>query len=539
MIALSKLYEELELGYFVVPDIQRDFVWRNPQVLDLAFSIYKKLPIGAVYVCDMPQDMIEEYDYLFKPITDEFELRRGKYIIIDGRQRLTSLLLIKYGRVKTDNRDRRLELYFNPWEERFQLAKGRSRPEGCWFKVSEVLQAEDVEDVIDSANCGNADKKAVKKSLNKLRNVFSTYQVPIVNIEVEWDRDDLIKVFDRWSEMFVRLNSRGTKVKLPDLVLALVTGKTIAGRADSFRKRFHDLIEELEEKGYDVDSPPLIRAYLAISTGKVKFREASPLLSEVSPQEHLKYLDATRDSVVRVLGIMKDIGVRLCFLQSTYLPVIPSVTVYYRYLAPKRTIDDRFKRDLMRWLLYASFDRRYSGRLESDLYEDISTLTQHSYDIGSLLKNLRTKELSEEDLSGEYDDRHLTLLSILYTHNMAKDWDTKSIDPAKVADIPDDQISIHHIFPEAVLRKSGYDEELRNDVANITLISKTANKALKDEEPSTYLRDLYRADPALLELHFVPTEEALWRVDNYKEFLRHRRRIILEGYRKIFTPNGY
>jgi hypothetical protein len=34
----------------------------------------------------------------------------------------------------------------------------------------------------------------------------------------------------------------------------------------------------LEDKGYDVDSPALIRAYFAISTGKVKLREASSLL---------------------------------------------------------------------------------------------------------------------------------------------------------------------------------------------------------------------------------------------------------------------
>jgi uncharacterized protein with ParB-like and HNH nuclease domain len=43
MIPLSKLYEDLELGYFVVPDIQRDFIWRNPQILELAVSIYKSL----------------------------------------------------------------------------------------------------------------------------------------------------------------------------------------------------------------------------------------------------------------------------------------------------------------------------------------------------------------------------------------------------------------------------------------------------------------------------------------------------------------
>jgi hypothetical protein len=46
-----------------------------------------------------------------------------------------------------------------------------------------------------------------------------------------------------------------------------------------------------------------------------------------------------------------------------------------------------------------------------------------------LLKNLRTKSISEEDLSGEYDDRHLTPLSILYAFNRAKDWDGKSVNP--------------------------------------------------------------------------------------------------------------
>jgi hypothetical protein len=80
---------------------------------------------------------------------------------------------------------------------------------------------------------------------------------------------------------------------------------------------------------------------------------------------------------------------------------------------------------------YTSFDRRYSGRLESDLYEDISTLVEHSYDMSPLLKNLRTKSILEEDLSGEYDDRRLTRLSILYAYNRAKDWGDKSVNQGR------------------------------------------------------------------------------------------------------------
>jgi len=534
MQALSKLYEELELGYFVVPEIQRGFVWRSSQVLELAASIYKKLPIGAICVCNMPRELVEEYKYLFKPLVDDYSIENGRYIVIDGRQRLTSLLLIKNGKARVENKDKRLDLYFNPRDARFQLARGRRRPDEDSFKVSDVLHADDVDEIVESRQLSDALRKTVKKELNKLRDVFRNYQVPIVNVETEWDKDDLIKVFERWSEMFVRLNSRGTRVKLPDLVLALITGKTVAGGVEPFRRRFHEMMEHLSKKGYDVDSPPLIRAYLAISTGMVKFKEASVKLDGMKPYEYLEYLIKTERAVVKVLDIMKELGVRLRYLQSNYLPVVPSMAIHNKYLATNKIIDAEFKKDLISWLVHASFDGRYTGRLESDLYEDISTLAQYSYEMKALMKNLRTQTILEKDLTGEYDDRHLTLLSVLYSHNRARDWNIWSGDPTMISNIPDDDLTVHHIFPDAVLKKMGYDEELRDDVANITLISKDANAAVKDKEPSTYLRVLRDADSSLLELHFIPLNESLWNPEKYIEFLSQRRKQIIEEYRRLF-----
>jgi hypothetical protein len=95
--------------------------------------------------------------------------------------------------------------------------------------------------------------------------------------------------------------------------------------------------------------------------------------------------------MLKVLEIMREFGSGWVFL--TYLLVIPAVAVYKRYLAPKRTIDERFKSDIVTWLVYTSFDKRYSGRLESVLYEDISTLAEHTYEMSPLLKNLRTKSI--------------------------------------------------------------------------------------------------------------------------------------------------
>jgi len=183
MQSLSKLYEELELGYYVVPEIQRGFVWRNSQVLELAASIYKKLPIGAVCVCNMPHELIEEYKYLFKPLVDGHSVENGRYIIIDGRQRLTSLLLIKKGKARVENKDKRVDLYFNPRDARFLLGRGRKSPDADSFRVSDVLQAEDVDEIVESKGLSDALRKTVKKELNKLRDVFRNYQVPIVNVE--------------------------------------------------------------------------------------------------------------------------------------------------------------------------------------------------------------------------------------------------------------------------------------------------------------------------------------------------------------------
>ncbi len=108
----------------------------------------------------------------------------------------------------------------------------------------------------------------------------------------------------------------------------------MAGGEESFRKRFHEMMESLSERGYDVDSPPLIRAYLAISTHKVKFREASSILDNMDTKKYLEYLNRTKEAVVKVLDILTEFGVRLSYLQSNYLPVIPAVAIHNKFPPP-------------------------------------------------------------------------------------------------------------------------------------------------------------------------------------------------------------
>ena len=99
---LRDLLTKIEEGIFAIPEVQRPFVWRNPQIVELFNSIYQGFPIGSIIVWDAPKNIFENYPDLFRPLSKDLDVKTGnfRYIVIDGQQRLLSMLLAKRGRIK-------------------------------------------------------------------------------------------------------------------------------------------------------------------------------------------------------------------------------------------------------------------------------------------------------------------------------------------------------------------------------------------------------------------------------------------------------
>src|SRR5690625_3570603 len=86
---LSKLIHDIDHGDIGLPDLQRPFVWTNTQVRNLFDSMYKGFPVGY---------------YLFWATDDGGDTRNigteskqakiPRLLIVDGQQRLTSLLIL-------------------------------------------------------------------------------------------------------------------------------------------------------------------------------------------------------------------------------------------------------------------------------------------------------------------------------------------------------------------------------------------------------------------------------------------------------------
>jgi uncharacterized protein with ParB-like and HNH nuclease domain len=542
-LILKELLERLEAGFYAVPETQRYFVWTNSQIRDLASSIYNWYPIGGIIVWEMPNSFIEECGELMRPLALDLPEKNMKYMVIDGQQRLTSLLLIKRGSIRVagprGEKERRVELFFNPMEEIFELGKRNFAKDPKWFNVTEVLNAETVSEVLErkAKLCGDDSvihNKVLFKRLEQLRERLNNYEVTFIETKLDYLGDPL-ELFEKISRIFVTINSKGTRIRMPDLVLALVGARVKRARWVSFRDEFNAILKKLEKRNFEVSEPVVMRLYLAIATGKTKFKDATKELDEKKEEDLLSSLKETERALLHSLDFLwREVWIPSSkYLQSHYLLVPLGYLLHRDVISRGRVISEDIKKSLIKWLILASVEKRYTGRLETDLSEDISIIGKEK-GVKGLLDNLRLKSIPREALEGSYDEYHLTLLMALYHETHAKDWDLDQGPTVPfIGELRPTELQVHHIFPRDVLEAAGMDH-LIDDFANITVISSRANEKIGDELPSRYLKELYEKDPELLRRHFIPIDHELWNINNYEKFLEERRKLILEAFQRLF-----
>jgi hypothetical protein len=98
---IPTLLEELIRGRYGLPDFQRDFVWSKEQIVDLLDSIYKGIFIGVPTVVEhagmIPLLNLQSVADLHNYLGFDCSSRLGSsMLVIDGQQRLTSILYIFY-----------------------------------------------------------------------------------------------------------------------------------------------------------------------------------------------------------------------------------------------------------------------------------------------------------------------------------------------------------------------------------------------------------------------------------------------------------
>lgn len=488
-------------GEIEIPEFQREFVWSNKQVEDLADSIYNGYPIGLITLYRLPRELREG--------------RNAQYWVLDGQQRILSLYLIFNGSIEEAGRTKKLWVWFNPRTEEFQSTEPPRRLGEEWVNLSEVLNMTDEQLVrfMQNRPSGERDK------IHVLWLRFRDYNVLVHELHEDLD-------LDRLGDIFVRINFAGTRVKGAE-VYSTMLAVTQPGIVDELRK----FVKTLD---WDIDYGVAMRTFMAFLTdGKVRLEsrvlDQAAKLKEVlqSKRDSIPdILNKTKSSIKSAIELLRDPS-KLAIVSPSQ-DFIPSqnvlVTMAY-YIGKKRELSDKEKRGLLGWFVLASSFARYSSATETRLNEDLSEI-QKGGDYNELIKILEKREGSLKERiidkisKGELDK--LLLYAILKANSVK--------DLLSHQDITTADATIHHIFPKAILADSEF-EQSADHVGNLTITTMGTNTTLRSREPEIYLR---KVPPEIRRTHLIPDNPELWKVRNFKEFLEERKKLLIKAVDKFW-----
>jgi len=508
-LKVRELLDEIYRGEVLLPEIQRSYVWKGPQVAKLLDSLYRDYPAGQILLWDtIKLPITKNLEGVRTPV---FPLTGHPKIVLDGQQRLTSLF-----KALGKNGDDSVEVYFNLDSEQFERYSRRLSKDPRWVSVRKVINGErtDLQILHEIEEAGGPTTKQAKAQeyldrLQRLRKI-GEYEFPI----------DIFKSddYEEVTELFVRINSGGTRLRAAELVLAQLALRLPGTVAE----KFEEAMDDYAELDYDLDARFMIRCLVAIGTGQSRFRYLTEFWTK-PPQEIQAIWKRTKKAIDCAVNFARQ---NARYETSEWLPSLTALVPVAVYFDKHKAITPNAEEELLRWFYLASLRGRYSGSQETALDEDLKALSTKE-PMAGLMKVLGPiGDVTAE----EFDDAGARnpLFAMTYAaarKRSAKDWFTGVTLATDVVGKEHD-IQIHHVFPKALLKKAGVSRKDRDEIANLAFLAARPNRKISNREPAIYLAEIADKNSKRLEAQCIPMDKKLWRLDRFQDFLSARRAML-------------
>lgn len=304
-ITIMEMVDNIRRKNYVLPSIQREFVWKTDQIEQLFDSLLRDYPISTFLFWQVEKTKINDFQfYEFLSNYHEKDSRHNKRIhlnndediiaILDGQQRMTSLYIglfgsfsekMPYYRKESMHAYPRKKLYLNllqnspeiemEFDFRF-LTKDQTINDKnhYWFDVSKILEFNEPgdahlflvdEDITDTSKYDKSKSKFASNTLNRLWNII--HQKGTISYFLEKGEE-----LDKVLQIFIRINSGGTKLSYSDLLLSIATAKWKEKDAREIIHQFVDDINQIGD-GFKFNKDLVLKSCLVLSDfTDVKFK---------------------------------------------------------------------------------------------------------------------------------------------------------------------------------------------------------------------------------------------------------------------------
>lgn len=521
----------IKSGTIAVPEIQRPFVWEKSQVRDLIDSLYNGYPTGFLVTWQNPAVKLKDGS-----------MSGNKRTMIDGQQRVTAIMAAILGMkvVDDDYNEIRIKIAFNPFPEqggeRFEVQDQSHLKSKKWIPDLSVLFATDYSSFkFVPEYCSNnpgVDPQQLNDEIEKLRDIR---HIPMGIIELTGDLD-----IETVTEIFVRINSKGTVLDQADFVMSKIAanseygGQHLHDKIDFFchiisKPEFYNILSkkdgfensDLEKKLswvsqiHDPLYKPSYDDVLRVSF-MYKFRRGklSNLVSLLSGRnfETRMYEEAIAEQTFHDM----DVAVNEFIRQYSFKDFLTCISgVGFKYEAMIRSamsIDFAYTLYLIlsesgmqknkigpyvgRWFVMSVLTGRYTSSPESKMDRDLRAIREKGFE--TLLAEIEASELSDNywDVTLKQRLESVSTSSPVYLTYLASQIYNEDnalfMSNVKVSELVNLSLGdIHHIFPKDYLRKNGFEQNKYNQIANYAYISKKSNILISKDSPKDYFGKVF------------------------------------------------
>lgn len=523
-LKIKDLISEMSQGNLRIPEIQRGYVWKRSQIAKLLDSIYRGFPTGSILLWDTIGSVT--FKQMKTDLGKDVKADFAPKIVLDGQQRLTSL-----GRVFDQDTPKQDHILFDVTTETFEPYSPRNNADPRWIDVTELLTEQVTElDVLEELEEAKvlppADKEGKKQIHKRLKQLAAIREY---QYSVEIVREDDLEVV---TEVFIRVNSGGTRLREAELALARLAWKL----PGSIVGPFEQLEDACVERGFDIDARFLMRSLISVATGQSRFRDLKAFWQRPASQIDEAWKKTARGVKLALDFVEGNVGIPGSSLLSSHFTLFPVIVIF----ANRNHLTGQEAAGLKRWFLLANAFSRFGGTAETTLNQDLTLLGSTSANVegllDQLLRDLRSEPIVRpDDLERSGSTSPFFPLSYLSAiRHEAMDW-FKGIRIRRDTFSEDQNLEYHHIFPKKLLNARGVDRYTRDEMANLAFLSQKANKKITAREPRVYLAEIAEHDPERLEAQCVPMDRSLWEIDRFEDFLKARRELLARAMNDLLS----
>ncbi len=569
-ITIRDTIDRIYRNKYLLPAIQREFVWTPNQIVKLFDSILREYTIGSFLFWNVEKENIKNFQ--FYEVIRKYHARDNTHnpkanvsgeenliAILDGQQRLTALYIglkgtyahkIHWSRWNNDDAFPTRKLYLNllskspeidlTYDLRFLTPNEASirNEKTFWFEVGKVLNFNSMRDI----NKYLRENKIIEQDFPD-KCLFQLYEFvnnkPVINYYLETSQE-----IEKVLNMFIRINSGGTPLSYSDILLSIATAQW---KTKDAREEITKFVDEINRfgNGFKFKKDFVLKSCLVLSGLKgIAFKVDNFNASNMRKIEE-KWDDITK-SIRLAVHLISSFGYNFKTLASTNA-VIPIAYFIMNLGNPNGFVQSSNyseNRELIKkWLRFSLLRRAFSGQPDNVLrpIRKILDSNPNNFPLSAITEHFKG---TNKSLTFGIDDiEHL----LFYKYGKAHTFSVLSL----LYPTLDFRNKFHqdHIFPRSFfkmpkMKKRGIPEALRNVfvedynyIGNLQLLEGLSNKEKSNKDFFDWFEETYPSKDERLEFmkkHFIPQDIDLG-FANFKQFFDERNKLILKRLKELLA----